>query len=435
MTAPTNIDFSQGTTITSEWLNGVNDTVNSLPQQPGNYLNATQYINATNPGKGLWTDWNIVPGETEPGRITYVRDRLFVGDAAKDDGIHWVSPIPATVQPDGTLDGGVAGVSYVTNRFKGSFQYLERYNQLGSFAARGGIAGSFATQASDNTSNGAPIGVSSLAFNNHSTNTQGAWCYYGVAIRDVNATTGIGALTAELHVSNMVNDSPQWDGYSANPVGMTSVLHLTQGGEHTQVGVGDLTDYDVTSAINITRFKGTNGGAFLKGIIFHKQSLAGCDGSTGIGIAMDMAKGHQLQWRYATGDAGVTGVIRCDGASHNATPRVILGTNAFSIKQLDLAEVEQPAFQVILPTLGAGEGVNGILINCQKTGVGYAGVQAIGVDTNLDIYLAPKGTGLLRTSYAVTNASTPTSLVANRRLAIKDSSGTTFYIACATTPW
>jgi len=403
---------------------------------PDDYATFAQFNTATGPGKGLWTDWTGVPGETEAGRLRYVRDRLLVGEAAKYDGLHWHNTIPATVSGDGTLDGGVAGVSFVTNRFKGAFQYLEHYNQMASIAARGGIGATFATQSSDNTVDGAPIAIASLAINNKAAFAQGAWSYYGVAIRDTVATTGVGATGMELHVSNMINDTPQYDGYmSSAPTGYTPCLLLSQGGEHTQASAGNLTDYDVSLAINIGRFKGVNGGAFLKGIVFHKSSLSGCDGSTGVGIAMDMAKGHQIQWRYATGDAGITSVIRCDAASHYNSPRINFSTQNFAIKQLRTNDTETNAFMVLLPDISDGSDVNGLYVNCSKTGAGLSELKAHGVDTNVDIGLTPKGSGVLRAGYAATVATTPGSFSAARRLAFKDSSGTTYYIPCSATAW
>lgn len=407
---------------------------------PNDYSTFANYTTATGPGKGLWTDGvAVVPGETENGRFHYLRDRVLIGDAANYNGIHWNGTIPATVQPDGTLDGKVAGCSFLTNRFKGAFQYLETRGQMVVESSRGCPAIVGATQTSDATENTAAIGVASIAISNKSTGVQGCWAYYGVAIRDANTPTGIGASCAEFHVSNMINDSPQYDGYMTSaPNGYTSVLHLAQGGEHTQASQGNLTDYDVSAALVLTRFKGVNGGAFLKGIVFHSQSLAGCNiGGTpgGIGIAMDMARGHQIQWRFAQGDAGVSSVIRCDGTGHYNQPRLIMSSGAFAIKQLDTSEVEQPAFQVLLPTLGAGDGVNGVFINCQKSGAGFVGISAFGVDTNLDLFLSAKGTGTIKTGYATTVAITPASFSASRKLAIKDSSGTTYYVPCSSTAW
>ena len=52
MTAPTNQEFVSGTTITSQWLNGVNDHVNNIniPTHPADTITFTQAgtISSTN---------------------------------------------------------------------------------------------------------------------------------------------------------------------------------------------------------------------------------------------------------------------------------------------------------------------------------------------------------------------------------------------------
>lgn len=56
-------------------------------------------------------------------------------------------------------------------------------------------------------------------------------------------------------------------------------------------------------------------------------------------------------------------------------------------------------------------------------------------DANVDLKLSPKGTGLLQTGYATTAAGVPANFAANRIIAIKDSSGTTYYIPAMAAAW
>ena len=60
---------------------------------------------------------------------------------------------------------------------------------------------------------------------------------------------------------------------------------------------------------------------------------------------------------------------------------------------------------------------------------------AAGADADIDLTLSSKGTGRLRTGYASVAATTPANFVAARRLEIKDSSGTIYYIPLATATW
>lgn len=61
-------------------------------------------------------------------------------------------------------------------------------------------------------------------------------------------------------------------------------------------------------------------------------------------------------------------------------------------------------------------------------------LEAVGTDTNIDLLLTPKGTGLVRTAYASTAATTPAAFSAARALAV-NAGGTTVYIPCATAVW
>lgn len=58
-----------------------------------------------------------------------------------------------------------------------------------------------------------------------------------------------------------------------------------------------------------------------------------------------------------------------------------------------------------------------------------------GSDANIDLKLNPKGTGALQVGVASAAATTPASFSAARRIAIKDSTGTVYYIPCAAAPW
>jgi len=62
-------------------------------------------------------------------------------------------------------------------------------------------------------------------------------------------------------------------------------------------------------------------------------------------------------------------------------------------------------------------------------------LSAVGSDTNLDFWIIPKGTGLLKIGTASTAATTPGSFSAARYLPIKDSTGTTYYVPLATSTW
>jgi hypothetical protein len=62
-------------------------------------------------------------------------------------------------------------------------------------------------------------------------------------------------------------------------------------------------------------------------------------------------------------------------------------------------------------------------------------VQAAGTSTNLDLQLNPKGTGKIQLGATATSATTPGSFSATKYIAVKDSTGTTFYIPASATAW
>jgi hypothetical protein len=62
-------------------------------------------------------------------------------------------------------------------------------------------------------------------------------------------------------------------------------------------------------------------------------------------------------------------------------------------------------------------------------------VQAAGTSTNLDLQLNPKGSGKIQLGATATSATTPGSFSATKYIAVKDSTGTTFYIPASATAW
>jgi len=78
--------------------------------------------------------------------------------------------------------------------------------------------------------------------------------------------------------------------------------------------------------------------------------------------------------------------------------------------------------------------VNYVTLAGGSTGNGPS-ISAAGSDTNVDLRLVPKGTGLVRMGYASSAAATPANFTADRYLAVKDSSGTTYYIPCRASTW
>jgi hypothetical protein len=128
-----------------------------------------------------------------------------------------------------------------------------------------------------------------------------------------------------------------------------------------------------------------NGHTWNKGIVFHDTSLTGCDGITGIGSAISMAKGHQVEW-WASGSTAPVAYIRSDVTADAAFQRILIengGTRigTESVDFVNIARVNNAVNGLVIypntsgqPVLLAPTETNGT-IGIQATGTGeiYAG--------------------------------------------------------------
>jgi hypothetical protein len=262
------------------------------------------------------------------------------------------------------------------------------------------------------------------------------------------------------------------------------------GGMGYTVGDSDTPTTDATlppsAAIDIAGYS-TTATRWRKGIVFRNGSLyrgAG-DGSTGEAVAIEMAQQHSIHWSISSGVSGAT--IRSDVSTSGQDVGIVFGNNVVQIMGtagLPIIEMVRDAAGAgavnnakftnsrtgIAPKLSAqgsdtnvglefqskGSGVirflgqsgtaeslrvlfNGSYVNFITATGGIAAapvtLAAAGSDTDIDLTLSSKGAGRLRTGYASVAATTPANFVAARRLEIKDSSGTTYYIPLATATW
>lgn len=111
MTAPTNVTFTTGTTITSEWLNGVNDYVNELDPADHSAANITYDPPFT----------NAVPTNVEDKLAQYVSVKDFgaVGDGVTDDRAAIQNAIDAVYAQGGGVVYVPAGTYLIASRLSG----------------------------------------------------------------------------------------------------------------------------------------------------------------------------------------------------------------------------------------------------------------------------------------------------------------------------
>lgn len=348
---------------------------------------------ANPPEKGFWTD--VGAG----ANIWRLRDRVLIADACDYNG---------------TFNPGV-NRSWIGNSYNGFMTYFDSRSQLEVAANRGSIAGAFGSRSSDNVLTGElnTIGVGSFVDNNNtSADPKSSWAFYGHA---VHAGTGNHFTCGmELDICNLkstVAVSP----YSMGAPGTTAGIWVGVGGETAQSGVAD---NPASAAITVVTtathdaLLGT-GSLFAKGLVFQASAISGTNGVTGSGIAIEMAKGHRVNWLTPTND--VAGYIRSDNTNSANTTSIIFGSAGLVFRGLQGDLVTEQNLLLIAANPSA---VNFFQMTPAAAGTGVA-IAAVGADANIDFSIQTKGTGVLRFGTFTSNAETPV----NGYITIKDAAG------------
>jgi hypothetical protein len=315
------------------------------------YATFTDYVNAA-----VTNNWYVEYG----GVIQRFTDRVFMGDAAKNNGRNeaiqadWLTTFQqSTGRPYGflqTAQGGMlqGGANIAQNAFVVGSQtatLLDNYNAVGLVGV--GVS---------NKTTGIGYGYAAYleAYRMPST-TGGA---YGIEVDTVNyaALTGI-------------------DPYFQTP-GQTIGVQIASGAELSPVG-----QFDSTAAINIR----DNGSKFFRGLVFGATSLTGSDGVTGLAESITLAKGHTIQWWGAAGVA--TSSIYCEATTAAGGLRMRFSDNQLQLREASGGKI---VYQMFAP---AGS-VNYVSNRSSVTGAAVQ-VLAEGDDTNIDLQLLGKGLGTL----------------------------------------
>lgn len=363
---------------------------------------------------GFWDD------DPTPGRLFRFTERAFFGDAATEGG--------------GVKAPGI-NKSWVGYSASGKMTYFESRATVASFSKIGAVAIAGASQSSDNVQVGElnTIGGGFFANNNNANpaDKKSAWAIYGHAAQSA-ANTFTAAMeldTCSLVAATSINS------YAMALEGASATAWLGVGGEVAQglVAAGDTTTLQpVSCAVGIINSASSApGNRYAKGIVFQASALLGSDGVTGTAVAMELAKGHELSWRYSGGSDAIGGKIRSDNTMASSQVRQVFSTAGLKFMGVNAdLTTEVEAFR-IAPLASAA---NFLSVAPALTG-GSPKVQALGSDANIDLMIEPKGGGLVRFGTSTAAATVPANFVANRRLAIKDGSGTTYYIPVMGSPW
>lgn len=153
-------------------------------------------------------------------------------------------------------------------------------------------------------------------------------------------------------------------------------------------------------------------------------SLGGAAGAEGLRVTQAASTVNYLQ--VSGGTTGNAPEIIAAGADTNIS--MIYAAKGAGLHSFRAGSSEN--FRVFAGT----NRVNHVEVAGGTTGNGVT-VSAQGANTNVDLRLFPKGTGLITFGTASAAAATPANFSADRYLAIKDSSGTTYYLPLMATTW
>ncbi len=385
-----NAQFTSGQVLTATQLN----SALAAPAITGGSINGAS-IGSTHPNSGAFTTLSAsgmatLNGLTTPATgqfyagsgasISRVQDRLFVGPAALNNGTS------VAVQPDWLTTYQIAkGRSY---GFIMTSQMAVLNGSPGQDSLMGIVAG---VQSAGRPSSGSQvIGITSIGVNNANTGhaDNSAWALYLEAFRDT-VTAGNGAAYGlELDTMNFVSAvGTATDPYQQSS-DQTIGAQLAAGGGFPSAG-----QYPSSAAINIQN----NNSTFDKGIVFGSNSISGDDGTNGTGIAIALAKGHQIQW-YGPGSVK-TSQILSTGTTTSAGIQQLFSDNAVNFSN--------SGGNSVFGVLGVANAVNGLTALGAVTGAPPQLV-ASGSDTNVPLQLTTKGSGniLLNAPAVVTSTAT-----------------------------
>ena len=339
---------------------------------------AADAVSGTYPSEnGFWPD---ITSSTVVWRF---RDRVFVGDAAG-----------ATGNRTGTQTAWPAVAA------DGPNWYL-RDSTLAATSSEGLIAIAGLSRTSDQTGAGPTESIGGAFYCDADAVNSTGWGIYTEYRRGTSSSSGYGI---EIDAKNMSAD------VSANPFSLPAGAYgawIAGGGDSAYGG----TPANPSTAAIVIK---TNDHTWNTGIIFEATSITGTDGTSGTGIAMSLARGHIQRWYMTGGFKGFD--IRSDVDNNSQNHAILAGNNALQF----LNAASNRSAQVT----HVGSGVNYVeLVGSVTTSA--VQVNAKGSDTNIDLALSGKGTGVL--SFGAHTAIGSEAL--SGYITIKDSGGTTRKLA------
>lgn len=324
---------------------------------------------------------------TNTGGKTHRLQRLFIGTATQTSG-----NAPPTTD------------SWLSGAYVAPHSTLTQNASLAVISPLGLNSLLTASRTSDFGGGAGCIPLMSWAFNDDPASVQGCWSGYFEARKMLTAHNGGSAHGIEIDATNLSGTTIygmvqpyNMGGDGTGPGGSTgivSALWLASGGE---VGTAD-----AHNAIGIR----DNGQRFLRGIVFGQQALRGTDGTgTGTGEAIVTARGHGW-YQYAAKDRPEAAIIMDVGIAGRGM-RLWMDDTGTSLKDqagnpyVSFGYVASPANY---PSISSGTSGSGI------------GISAVGSDTNINVVLSPKGSGVGKVGSDTISTLTATQTFTNKTL-------------------
>lgn len=314
-------------------------------------------------GRGFWVDYG------NGANIKKLRDRVFIGDA---------------VEFDGNFDGTVNNYSPVP-------RWLSREAQLLVHQSKGRIAitGLSRTNLGVTTPGGTPtsvdaaMGIAGVAVNDYTgADKRNTWGGYFETWRAASVTNAAFGVEIDAGNDGADHSSTPYAPFGSGVFGLTVAAGGSKGAAYTN-----------PSSVGIVIANNTQ--TFNTGILFGATAITGTDGSTGTGTAICMAKGHVVQWNASD---GVGAFIYSSCATTNNRTSMVFTDNNITLYGSGTNQLFQ--------ALNVASSVNYLRAFPAIAGAA-PGIQCVGTDTNIDLFLVPKGTGNVKFGTFTSNADAP----------------------------
>jgi hypothetical protein len=340
-----------------------NISVEDFGADPTSAVNSTTAF--TNAGSALAkSEVNITPGSF-----------LLNSDPAPTGNPTWVLQNGASITGAGNLLGNAVSrsidytPSWVTNSYDNAWGYMPPNSVQTNYVKSGNLAFTAMAEVTGNQAVGsATIGFSS-AIENKNTGFGASWCYYGTTLGNTNN------LTAATHCV-------EYDISAASTnVGTTIGIAMNAGGEAANMPGMGYTFQSVGVALQIAvnnagNYANVN---FVRGLYITDNAI-----EPTFNTAINLSQNHSIRW---TG-VGFSQLSSIQSTVTNTADATSIAFNDFGFFVNNAGNY--PLFQLNNGT--STSATNYFLIDAATTGNAPT-INAIGVDTDVDLKLFPKGTG------------------------------------------